>query len=83
MAYHDRVCGCAVNVQKTFDEYTITGPDARDLREDFIERGYKPSAFKSDIRGFTITENDIIGSFEAVRIKKKLDFVAREAGIRI
>jgi hypothetical protein len=74
----NRICGFAVTVQKTFDEYTISGTDARGLRDDFIDRGFKPGPYQPDLRGFTIAENDIVGSFEATRIKSKLNYLARE-----
>jgi hypothetical protein len=72
----ERILGYVVNVRKTDDEYTISGPDVRGFREELIDRGFKPGEYQPDLKAFTICENDIIGSHEATRLKLRLNSMA-------
>jgi hypothetical protein len=77
----DRILGYRVIVKKTDGEYTISGAQALELHAEFCERGFRPDVFQCDGGLFTLQEDNIKGSFEANRIRNKLNHMANELQI--
>jgi hypothetical protein len=77
----DRILGYRVIVKKTEGEYTVSGPQALELHADLCERGFRPEAFQCDGNLFTLQEDNLKGSFEANRIRTKLNHMANELQI--